>query len=107
MNQFHLLISKHKRMFYGAFFFLQDILPFKCPNNRKMLSDFYLVAPNREIIDFLKTMVTSWIDVDQSHEMISPLQASLISGNIKDFKALFQDFVMRCFSYLDVTKNNT
>jgi hypothetical protein len=87
-----------------SFLLFTGYLTFQMPEHQEDASDFYLVAPNREIRDFLKTIVTSWIDVDQTHEMISPLQASLIAGNIKDFKALFQDFVMRCFSYLDVTK---
>jgi hypothetical protein len=87
-----------------SFLLFTGYLTFQIPEYQEDANDFYLVAPNREIIDFLKSMITSWIDVDQSHEMVLPLQASLITGNIKDFKALFQDFVMRCFSYLDVTK---
>ena len=67
--------------------------------------DFYLVVPNREVRDFFKTMVTSWFDVKHMQKIFSPLLACLASGNIKDFKAQFEDTVMRCFSYIDVDKN--
>jgi hypothetical protein len=87
-----------------SFLLFTGYLTFQIPEYQENANDFYLIAPNCEIIDFLKSMITSWIDIDQAHEIVSPLQASLIAGNIKDFKALFQDFVMRCFSYLDVTK---
>lgn len=79
-------------------------LTFQVPDQNADALDFYLVVPNQEIKDFFKTMLESWIDVDQAHEMVSPLQSSLISGNIKEFKQNFQDFVIRCFSYLDVTR---
>ena len=39
------------------------------------------------------------------HEILSPLLSSLALGNINEFKAQFEDTVMRCFSYLDVGEN--
>jgi hypothetical protein len=88
-----------------SFLLFTGYLTFQIPEHQEDANDFYLVAPNREIRDFLKTMVTSWFDVKHMQKILSPLLVSLASGNIKDFKAQFEDTVMRCFSYIDVDKN--
>jgi hypothetical protein len=80
-------------------------LTFQIPKKQTNELDFYLVVPNQEIKDFFKTMVTSWFDVKHMQKILSPLLLALASGNIKGFKAQFEDTVMRCFSYMDVTKN--
>jgi hypothetical protein len=88
-----------------SFLLFTGYLTFQIPEHQEDANDFYLVAPNHEIRDFLKTMVTSWFDVKHMQKILSPLLVSLASGNIKDFKAQFEDTVMRCFSYIDVDKN--
>lgn len=88
-----------------SFLLFTGYLTFQIPEHQEDASDFYLVAPNREIKDFLKTIVMSWFDAKYMQKILSPLLASLASGNIKDFKAQFEDTVMRCFSYIDVEKN--
>ena len=50
-------------------------------------------------------MVTSWFDAKHMQKILSPLATSLATGDIKSFKAQFENTVMRCFSYLDVGRN--
>lgn len=89
-----------------SFLLFSGYLTFQMPAQQDNALDFYLVVPNQEIKDFYKTIIESWFDVDQAQETFDPLLSKLVSGNIKEFKPNFEDFVMRCFSYLDVKKRS-
>ena len=66
-------------------------------------TNLQLALPNQEVKTFFKDMIQGWFATEYDQDPITPMLANLIAGDIETFKERFEQLVLNCFSYLDVT----
>jgi hypothetical protein len=67
--------------------------------------DADLVAPNREVLDCLKNLVSQWFSEATVIEDYRIMLNNLVRGNVDDFAEYFQKTVLQSMSYFDTTQN--
>ncbi len=84
------------------FFLLTGYLSFKKRELKGIRHYLSFIIPNKEIEYFFQTTVMQWIQETLNLSTYQNMLGDLTSGNIKEFKKIFERTVQHCLSYHDV-----
>ncbi|MFH1644235.1 MAG: AAA family ATPase [bacterium] len=87
-----------------SFLLFSGYLTFENKELRDAKTHVDLKIPNVEVKDFFNTVILDWFSCIGERRYNEILE-SLVTGNIKTFSITFKDFVVKSFSYFDVSGN--
>lgn len=77
-------------------------------DKKELIDGIYYVnlkIPNIEVRYFFQNTISNWFEIGFGNKKYNEILESLISGNIKLFSKIFRAFVLKSFSYFDVSGN--
>jgi len=76
----------------------------KAENGQQIKRLFYydLSIPNQEVVYVYEQVIRGWLNSGYKNQQLELLLKSLVSGNITEFEAMFNDFVIKMMSYYDI-----
>ncbi|MCK4608671.1 MAG: AAA family ATPase [Gammaproteobacteria bacterium] len=65
-----------------------------------------LASPNKEVDSLYKNIISKWFTDKAGQKQYDSLLRNLVEGNIEEFKAIFQRFLLETMSFFDATETH-